>query len=235
MKKLLSRAAVATCSIALVVACSSRSDDAGPGGDDGGSKESSSGASGESGTSSGDTGTSSGDAAKTDGNVAPSETPCDPAKTDCKPGEVCTDVSRAAFVCRAGCKNDAECAAATPASGCILLTAGSPITGGCIPTCKPYGTDCAAGYTCTRPPEQANVAQTSKKNYCRKTGATGLNQSCVADPAACGENADCIFFSLETVNDSKCHTLCDAAHPCGAGKGNCLTMTGDTFGFCNQG
>lgn len=234
MKRLFASFALICASVALVVACSSSSESGDTAGSDGGASESSSGG-GESGTSSGDTGTSGGDAAKTDGNGTPTETKCDPTKTDCKPGEVCTDVSRAAPVCRAGCKNDAECAGVTPASGCIILTAGSPDTGACIPTCKTYGTDCAAGYTCTRPPEQSGVAQISKKNYCRKTGTTALLGSCVADPASCGQNADCIFFPPETVNDSKCHTLCDGTHPCGAGKGTCFKMTGDDFGFCNQG
>lgn len=238
MNKLLGCFAVVPVSLALVVgvACSSSTSDAGS---DAGSSGSSgfatesgtSGSTGESGTSG-----SSGDGATGDSAVA-GETPCDPAKTDCKAGEVCTDIGRSAPVCRAGCKNDAECTG-TPKSGCVVLTSGTPATGACIPTCKAFGTDCAAGFTCSRVPEQAGVSQTSPLTYCKKTGATALGGACVNDPASCGANADCIYFpeppQNENVNDSKCHTLCDPTHPCGA-KGDCFTKTGDTFGFCNGG
>ena len=82
------------------------------------------------------------------------------------------------------------------------------------------------------------MAQTSKAAYCRKTGTTPLGSNCVNDPASCGANAECIFFPAppqnEDVDDSKCHTLCDTMHPCGAGKGECFT-NGNSFGFCNQG
>jgi hypothetical protein len=242
MKKLLASLTVVPVSLALVVAvaCSSSTSDAG--GDAGSSGSSgfatesgTSGSNGESGTS-GSSG--SGDGATGDSAVA-GETPCDPAKTDCKAGEVCTDIARSAPVCRASCKNDAECTG-TPKTGCVILTPGTPATGACIPTCKAFGTDCAAGFTCSRVPEQAGgVTQTSPLTYCKKTGATALGGSCVNDPASCGANADCIYFpeppQNESVNDSKCHTLCDPTHPCGAGKGDCFTKTGDTFGFCNGG
>jgi hypothetical protein len=220
---------------ALVVACSSS--DSGSGGDDGGSSGSS--GFGETGTSGGEGGTSgtsgtSGDGATKDGTVP--EKTCDPAKTDCAAGEVCTDIGRASPVCRAGCTSDASCTGATK-SGCVILTAGTPDTGACIPTCKPFGTDCAAGFTCSRVPEQASVSQTSPLTFCKKTGGTALLANCVNDPGSCGVNADCIFFPdlSEGVNDSKCHTLCDPTHPCGAGKGDCFTKTGDSFGFCTGG
>ena len=118
----------------------------------------------------------------------------------------------------------------------MILNAGTP-PGACIPTCKPYGTDCAASFTCSRVPEQASVTQTSPLTFCKPTGATALLASCVNDPASCGANADCIFFPDvgEGVNDSKCHTLCDPTHDCGAGKGFCFTKTGDSFGFCHDG
>jgi hypothetical protein len=119
----------------------------------------------------------------------------------------------------------------------VITTPGTPATGACIPTCTTFGTDCGAGFTCSRVPEQTGVSRTSPLTYCKKTGVTALGASCVDDPASCGANADCIFFpeppQNETVNDSKCHSLCDATHPCGAGKGDCFTKTGDTFGFCN--
>jgi hypothetical protein len=153
---------------------------------------------------------------------------------DCKPGEVCTDIGRATAVCRAGCKSDVDCAAAM--GGCVITTPGTPETGACIPTCKPYGTECGVGFTCSRVPEQANVTQTSKTTVCKKTGGTALGGNCANDPGSCGANADCIFFSDkgEGPNDSTCHTLCDAAHVCGA-KGACYMMTGQTFGFCHDG
>jgi collagen type VII alpha len=241
MKKLLAPLSVVTVSLALVItgACSSSTSDAG--GDAGssgssgfGTESGASGSTGESGTS-GSSG--AGDGAAGDSAVA-GETPCDPAKTDCKAGEVCTDIGRSAPVCRAGCKNDAECTG-TPKSGCVILTPGTPATGACIPTCKAFGTDCAAGFTCSRVPEQTGVSQTSPLTYCKKTGATALGGGCVNDPASCGANADCIYFpeppQNESVNDSKCHTLCDPTHPCGTAKGDCFTKTGDTFGFCNGG
>src|SRR5205814_951039 len=151
----------------------------------------------------------SGDGAASDG--ATGAKACDPAKTDCKPGEVCTDIGTSAPVCRAGCKMDADCTG-TPKSGCVILIPGTPEAGACIPTCTTFGTDCGAGSTCSRVPEQTGVSQTSPLTYCKKTGATALGASCVDDPASCGANADCIFFpeppQNETVNDSKCHSLC---------------------------
>jgi hypothetical protein len=240
MKKLLASLTVVPVSLALVVAiaCSSSTSDAG--GDAGSSGSSglptesgTSGSTGEGGTS-GSSG--SGDGATGDSAVA-GETPCDPAKTDCKAGEVCTDIGRSAPVCRAGCKNDAECTG-TPKSGCVILTPGTPATGACIPTCKAFGADCAAGFTCSRVPEQAGgVTQTSPLTYCKKTGATALGGACANNPGSCGADADCIFFQDkgEGVDQSTCHTLCDPTHPCGAGKGDCYTKTGDTFGFCHDG
>jgi hypothetical protein len=242
MKKLLASLTVVPVALALVVACSSSSSDAG--GDAGssgssgfGSESGTSGSSGASGTS-GTSGSSGSDDGATGDSAVPGETSCDPAKTDCKAGEVCTDIARSAPVCRASCKNDAECTG-TPKSGCVILTPGTPATGACIPTCKAFGTDCAASFTCSRVPEQSGVSQTSPLTYCKKTGATALGGACVNDPASCGANADCIYFpeppQSEKVSDSKCHTLCDPTHPCGAGKGDCFTKTGDTFGFCNGG
>ena len=118
-----------------------------------------------------------------------------------------------------------------------MLVPGTPEKGACIPTCKPYGTDCGAGFTCSRVPEQTSVTQTSPLTYCKTTGATPLGGNCVNDPASCGANADCIFFQDkgEGVDQSTCHTLCDPTHPCGAGKGVCYTKTGDSFGFCHDG
>jgi hypothetical protein len=240
MNKLLGSLAVVPVSLALVVAvaCSSSTTDAGS---DAGSSGTSgfvseSGTSGTSGATSGGTsGSSGGDGAANDSAVA-GETPCDPAQTDCKTGEVCTDIARSAPVCRPSCKNDAECTG-TPKSGCVILTPGTPATGACIPTCTAFGTDCAAGFTCSRVPEQANVSQTSPLTYCKKTGTAALGASCVNDPASCGANADCIFFQDkgEGVDQSTCHTLCDPTHPCGPGKGTCYTKDGDTFGFCHDG
>ena len=243
MKTVLGCLAVLPLSVALVVACGS-SDDAPP--DDGSSSGSSgglaeagsSGASGSSGTS-GTSGTSGNDGSTpTDGAVVVPLTKCDPAMNTCKAGEVCTNVGPAPQAyCRPGCKNDGECTG-TPKSGCVIVQTGMP-PGACIPTCKPYSADCAAGTTCTRVPEVSGVTQTSKAAFCRKTGATPINGNCVNDPGACGPNAECLFFpeppQNEGVDDSKCHTLCDPAHPCGAGKGNCFTKAGDSFGFCNQG
>jgi hypothetical protein len=239
MNKLLGPLAVIPVSIVLVVAvaCSSSTTDAG---DDGGSSGSSgfaseagtSGNNGESGTS-GTSGTS-GDGSTTDSPAG--EKACDPAKTDCQAGEVCTDIGRSSPVCRAGCKADVDCTGA-PKSGCVVLTPGTPATGACIPTCKAFGTDCGAGFTCSRVPEQTGVSQTSPLTYCKTTGATALGASCVSDPASCGANADCIFFQDkgEGVDQSTCHTLCDPTHVCGAGKGVCYTKDGDTFGFCHDG
>ena len=248
MKKLLASLAVVPLALALAlvvaVACSSSSSDAG--GDAGSSGSSGfaseSGTSGMSGMSggNGESGTSgssgSGDGATGDSAVA-GEVPCDPAKNDCKAGEVCTDIGRSAPVCRASCKNDAECTGSLK-SGCVILTPGTPETGACIPTCKAFGTDCAAGFTCSRVPEQAGgVTQTSPLTYCKKTGDIALGGACANNPGSCGANADCIFFQDkgEGVDQSKCHTLCDPTHPCGAGKGDCYTKTGDTFGFCHDG
>lgn len=221
---------------ALVVACSSS--DSGTGGDDAGSSGSSGFA--ETGTSSGETGTS-GSSGSTDGATkdgATPETTCDPAKTDCKTGEVCTSIGRATPVCRPGCTKDSDCTG-TPKSGCVITTPGTPETGACIPTCKPFGTDCAAGFTCSRVPEQAGgVTQTSTATFCKPTGATPLLSNCANDPGSCGANADCIFFQDkgEGVNDSKCHTLCDPTHACPGGGGDvCYTKMGDTFGFCHDG
>lgn len=225
MKKLLGCLAVVPVSIALVVACgSSGADDPGDGGSSGG-------IGGEGGTS-GTSGTSgdSGDSATTDAPLT-GETPCDPAKTECKAGEVCTDVGRAAAVCRAGCAKEADCA--PPKTSCVLLSAGK---GACAATCAPFGSDCPAGFTCTaHAPEAAGVTQTSQSPFCRKAGATGLGVSCVDDPAACGANAECLFFpdKGEGIPQSRCHSLCNATHVCGVGKGNCIMKNGETFGFCD--
>lgn len=224
-------AALGAC--ALVVACSSS--DSGAGAEEDGGV----GAGGfaETGTSSGDGATSGSSEGGSANDAAAVETACDPAKSDCKPGEVCTDIGRSSPVCRRPCKGDAECTT-SPKSACVILTAGSPQTGACIPTCKLYGTDCGPTFTCSRVPEQANVTQTTHAMFCKKAGATPLGGACVNDPASCGANADCIFFQDkgEGVNDSKCHTLCEpTTHPCGAGKGDCYTMSGDAFGFCHDG
>jgi hypothetical protein len=245
MKKLLGCLTVLPLSIALVVACGSSSSSDNAAGDGGSSGSSgTSGASGTSGTSgtsgaSGTSGTSgasgtSGDAAS---DAPTGERACHPAKTDCKPGEVCTDIGRTSPVCRASCKSDGDCGAGF---GCVITTPGSPETGACIPTCAPFGTDCAGGFTCSRVPEQAGgVTQTSHAAFCKPIGATALMAACVNDPGSCGANADCVFFpeapQNESLADSKCHTLCDATHPCGAGKGSCFTKAGDAFGFCNGG
>ncbi len=217
---------------ALVVACGS-TDDPGGGGSSGvpgeGGTSGSSGSSGSSGTSG--TSGSSGDAA-TDSPMS-GETPCDPAKTDCKTGEVCTDISRPAAECRAGCTREADCA--LPKTSCVLLTVS---TGACVPTCTPFGTDCPPGLTCTaHAPEAAGVTQTSKSAFCRKAGATALGASCVDDPVACGANAECLFFQDkgEGPPQSRCHALCDGTHACGAGKGTCITRAGEAFGFCDGG
>jgi hypothetical protein len=217
---------------ALVVACSSSgADDPGNGASSGlpgdGGTSGTSGASGTSGTS----GTSGGIGDAAADSPTAGETTCDPAKTDCKAGEVCTGVGRPAPVCRAGCASEAECA--PPKTSCVLLSAGS---GACAATCTPFGADCPAGFTCTaHAPEAAGVAQTSKSAFCRKTGATALGAACVDDPTSCGAEAECLFFpgKGEGVADSRCHSLCDAAHACGAGKGNCIIKPGETFGFCD--
>jgi hypothetical protein len=119
----------------------------------------------------------------------------------------------------------------------VILTPGNPETGACIPACTPYGTQCAAGYTCSRAPEQVGVTQTSKLTFCKPAGATPLGGACVNDPASCGANSDCIFFEDkgEGAAQSTCHTICDPTHPCGTGKGPCYTKTGDAFGFCHDG
>jgi hypothetical protein len=214
-------AGVALGGCVLVIACSSSTPDD-PGG---GTTSGSLGEGGTSGTSG-----ASGDGA-TDGPLTTGETPCDPAKTDCKPTEVCTDVGRAAPVCRAGCATEAECM--PPKTSCVLLAAGK---GACAATCTPFGTDCPPGFTCTaHAPEAAGVTQTSKLAFCRKAGGTALGAGCVDDPASCGVNAECLFFpdKGEGVPQSRCHSLCDATHPCGAGTGNCITKTGEKFGFCD--
>ena len=240
MNKLLGCLAALPISFALVVACGGSDDDAPP--DDGSSSGilpetgTSSGTSGTSGAS-GTSGTSGGDGSTTDAPTVIPPKPCDPSKTECKVGELCTNVGPdPAYVCRAGCKNDGECTG-TPKTGCVIVVAGTPPQGACIPTCKPYGTECAAGTTCSKVPEVTGTTQTSKAAYCRKTGTTPLKMSCVNDPGACGANAECLFFPDigEGVNDSKCHTLCDGAHPCGANQGFCVIQTGYTFGFCNGG
>jgi hypothetical protein len=163
-------------------------------------------------------------------------TPCTKGGSDCKNGDVCTDIGRATAVCRPACTSDATCASAK--AGCVILTAGPPETGACIPTCSPYGAECPAGFTCSRVAEQVGVTQVSKLAFCKPVGATPLGGLCADAPTSCGPNADCIYIQEppqnETAADSKCHTLCDDGHQCGT-KGTCFTQAGQSFGFCSSG
>lgn len=131
------------------------------------------------------------------------------------------------------CASEAECT--RPKTSCVLTAAGA---GTCKATCTPFGSDCAAGSTCTaHAPETAGVTQISKAAFCRTIGGTALGASCLDDPGACGTNAECLFFpdKGEGVPQSRCHSLCDPTHACGGGQGNCITKTGEAFGFCDGG
>ena len=131
------------------------------------------------------------------------------------------------------CTKEADCTRAKTA--CVLT---APSSGTCKPTCTPFGADCAANATCTaHAPDTVGVTQTSHAAFCRITGGTALGAACVDDPGACGANAECLFFpdKGEGVPQSRCHSLCDPTHACGAGQGDCIIKTGEAFGFCDGG
>ncbi|MBX3190140.1 MAG: hypothetical protein KF819_24145 [Labilithrix sp.] len=214
-------AAVSAASLALLLACGSETAGGDDGAPDGASAEPEAGLR-----------ESAADAPEADA-LPSGELSCDPA-AGCGPGMVCTDVGRPTPFCRAACASDDDCVAVTTA--CVLLTAGPPASGACVPTCTPFGGGCPGTLTCTaHAPDVAGVTQppkAAKSAFCRVPGALALGASCVDDPLGCVANAECVFFPQngEDVDDSKCHALCDAAHACAAG--NCVIKPGETFGFC---
>jgi hypothetical protein len=109
--------------------------------------------------------------------------------------------------CRAYCRAQGDC---PQGYSCMVL--GQP-EGICVPSCTPFGSECPNGFTCSD--IYGSIDEVNTVITCRAIGAIPVG-------SACTDTSDCVADSW--CNSGLCLALCDATHPCPAGK-SCRTTS----------
>lgn len=148
---------------------------------------------------------------------------------DCAAGLSCANYGQPSLnqrACRRLCNATGDCR-----SGEACLDFGdSPEVGFCLPTCTPFGSDCAAGFTCRTQRFWSGTAHDQQRividTQCSLVGSVAPGGACM-DPTDCIANHDCFLDPTVAGSMPLCRQNCDATHTCPTGQHCLLQRTPD--------
>jgi hypothetical protein len=129
---------------------------------------------------------------------------------NCQGGLICDNTGGGASLCRKICTADSTCT--TAGQLCERYTSKF---GACVPSCAPFGTDCAAGSDCGTAVDDISTSKTAATGFfvCKVTGTGAILSTCTAD-SDCAAGLECDPGT--DPNSYWCQPNCDATHACPA-------------------